>query len=131
MRDHTKRELERVIRRAEVWAGERCYVLSLTARHPRICTHLDTQGYAHHRYSTERERYQSYHVDALMQVAYALLHGEDLRYALRMALNAAEWAGRVSGELADSSWHDAHSTVTQALEECLGLLNDHTPNRGA
>jgi hypothetical protein len=122
MRDYHREACERVIRYGIAWAQRVGLEWSdKLRRYPSIDC------------SPENAPYEAWYVDSAVHCAHALLAGDDLRYAFRCYLQVREYGARCIGQGAgrahpDSHWADLATGLKDALEECLGLLNDYTPN---
>jgi len=123
MREYTRESLQRVIRYGEAWALRHGFEWHLDARYPR----LPFDGY-----QSDLARYEAWWVDSAVNCAYALLHGQDLRFALRCYMQVREYGGRLGCVVnaPDSHWGDLRTVLQNALEECLGVKDDYTRNRG-
>lgn len=123
MKPHNKSACEYVIRYGESYAARQGLEWSLDARYPR----LPFDGY-----QSERARWEAWYVDSLVNCAYALLNGQDLRFALRCMFQAREYAGRLEAKYGvgapDSGWHDQRTNMQNALEDALGCDGEGVAN---
>ena len=118
MREYHRDACERVIRYGDAWALRHELKWHDGGRYPRLTE------WGH---DNESRRLEVWYVESATQCARALLHGGDLRYAFRCYVQVREYAARRRGA-PDSYWSDLVIGLQAALEECLGLLTDYTPN---
>lgn len=123
-REWAREYCEEIIRHAKRWCESMGYTLDGQFTYPKV----QDGGYA-----TERLQWQAWHVDSLMNAAYAVLVATDpvhdaykrareWQYACRCYWQACEYKGQAGGQLADCSWHDEHMRMRGIMDDAMRCI---------